>query len=227
MNTDVDPHTTHPDTHAPTRLSPAHRLDRLGAIAGMTAGALFLATVTLLTWLRYDYLHSLGWTISDDGQVPWPSSLALGDHGWAQIANFAITGLLLLLFVRALRHHLPERTSASVASTLMTMMALAMIALAAPTDPKFGAEPSTWHGWTHGIAFVVVVVGSIITPAVTARALRRDERWRPLARVSLAVPVLGLACLAVPSQIGFYAFLVILFGWFAVLAARLYRLSAG
>jgi len=57
--------------------------------------------------------------------------------------------------------------------------------------------------------------------------MRRDERWRPLARVSLAVPVLGIACLAVPSQIGFYAFLIILFGWFAVLAARLYRLSSG
>lgn len=227
MNTSVEPQPTPNDTTTDSPPGPDPRRDRLAAIAGMVAGPLFIATVTLLSWLQYDYLRSLGWTVLDDNQVPWPSSLALSDHGWAQVLNFAVTGLLLLVFVRALRHQLPDRPSARAASILMTVMAVAMIASAAPTDREFDAEPSTWHGWTHGIAFVIIVLGSIVTPAVTARALRRNERWRPLARISLAVSILAIVCLAVPSQIGFYAFLAILFGWFAGLAARFHRLSTG
>ncbi len=225
METEVDPQTTPETTSDADRPGLAQRLDRLAAIAGMAAGALFLTAVAVLTLLRYDYLRSQGWSALDGGDVPWPSGLALGSHGWIQMANFAITGLLLLVFVRALRHRLPDRTSSRVSSVLMTVMALAMIALAAPTDSDFDAAPSTWHGWTHGIAFIVLVLCSIVTPALTARAIRKDESWRPLARVSLVVAGLVVVCMAVPHQIAFYAFLVILFGWFGLLAARFRRLS--
>jgi hypothetical protein len=203
----------------------AHRA-RLAAIAGMVAGPLFLATVVVLSWLRYDFLRSLGWTILDEHNVPWPSGLALGGNGWAQMVNFAVTGLLLLVFVRALRHELPHRRSARVAAALMTVMAVALVTSAAPTDRDFTAEPSTWHGWTHGISFITIVLCSVLTPLVTSRALRGDPRWRPMAAVSLAVALICPLSLFVPSQVGFYLFLIILFGWFTALAMRFSRLTA-
>ena len=198
---------------------------RLAAYAGMSAGPLFLSTVVVLTWWQYDYLRSLGWTVLRDHQVPWPSGLALAEHGWAQVLNFAVTGLLLLFFVRALRHELPDRRSARVANALMTVLTLAMVTSAAPTDRDFGSAPSTWHGWTHGISFLVIVVLSVVTPLITARALRGERRWRPLAGVSLAAGLLCAVSLFAPTQLGFYAFLIILFAWFAALAARFARLT--
>ena len=199
---------------------------RLAAYAGMIAGPLFLSTVVLLTWWQYDYLRSVGWTVLHDNNVPWPSGLDLAEHGWAQMLNFALTGLLLLAFVRALRHELPDRRSARVASALMTVMTVAMVTSAAPTDRDFTAEPSTWHGWTHGISFIVIVLCSVVTPLVTARALRGEPRWRPLGVVSVVCAVTCALSLFVPLQVGFYLFLISLFAWFAALAARFYRLTS-
>jgi chromate transport protein ChrA len=210
----------------PTVPIEAARSQRLAAAAGIAAGPLFLSAVALLTWLRYDYLRSLGWSIMEENDVPWPSGLALGGSGWAQMLNFALSGLLLLVFILALRHELPHRRSSRVASTLMTVMAVAMVASAAPTDRDFSASPSTWHGWTHGISFIVIVLLSVLTPLLTARALRGDPRWRPMAAVSLVVALTCALSLFVPSQVGFYLFLTTLFGWFTALAVRFSRLTA-
>ena len=215
------PHRQPPTVHGETD----HR-QQLAARAGIVAGPVFLTTVVILTALRYDYLRSLGWTILDEHNVPYPSGLALGDHGWAQMLIFAVTGLLVLVFVRALRHELPDRRSSRVAAALMTVMAVAMVTSAAPTDRDFTADPSTWHGWTHGISFLVIVLCTVITPLVTARALRGEARWRPMAAVSVAVSVICALSLFVPSQVGFYVFLVTLFGWITALATRFARLSS-
>ena len=212
-----------PDTRHAARV---HR-DRAAALAGVVAGPLFLLTVVLLSWWQYDYLRSVGWTVLDAGDVPWPSGLALADHGWIQMLNFAVAGVLLFVFTRALPHQLPDRRSARIAAALMTVMAVALVASAAPTDEDFGADPSTWHGWTHGLAFVVLVLCSVVTPLVLARALRGVPGWRPFAPLSVAVAGLCVVSLAVPSQLGFYAFLVLVFGWFTALAARFYRLTGG
>lgn len=203
------------------------RRARRAARAGIVAGPLFLGGVVLLTWWEHDYLHSVGWTVLDDNDVPWPSGLALAEHGWVQVLNFAVTGLLLLFFVRALRLELPARFSARVASALLTVMAVALTAAAAPTDRDFTSAPSTWHGWTHGISFIVIVLCSVLAPLFTGRALRGEARWRPLAAASAAVGLVCAVSLFLPSQVGFYLFLVTLFGWLTALAARFARLTAG
>jgi hypothetical protein len=215
-----------PHRQLPTIQGETEHHRQLAARAGIVAGPVFLVTVVILTTLRYDYLRSLGWTILEDHNVPWPSGLALGEHGWAQMLNFAVTGLLVLVFVRALRHELPDRRSGRVASALMTVMAVAMITSAAPTDHDFTASPSTWHGWTHGISFLVIVLCTVVTPLVTARALRGEPRWRPLAAVSVAVSLICALSLFVPSQVGFFVFLITLFGWISALAVRYSRLTA-
>jgi hypothetical protein len=218
--------TAAPNRQLPPTAGETEHRRQLAARAGIVAGPLFLTTVVILTALRWDYLRSLGWTILDEHNVPYPSGLALGDGGWAQMLNFAVTGLLVLVFVRALRHELPDRRSSRVASVLMTVMAVAMITSAAPTDRDFTASPSTWHGWMHGISFLVILLCTVVTPLVTARALRGEARWRPLGTVSVAVSVVCALSLFVPSQVGFYVFLVTLFGWISALAVRYSRLTA-
>jgi hypothetical protein len=37
-------------------------------------------------------------------------------------------------------------------------------------------DPSTWHGWIHGMAFLVVLPAILAAPVATARALRGDTR---------------------------------------------------
>jgi hypothetical protein len=91
--------------------SPAAKRDaarRIGAVAGLgivlpqaqhvalrvlevgelVAGPFFLASVGSNTWASLDYLHSLGWEFVGGEQVPWPSLLARGPYGWAQVANY-------------------------------------------------------------------------------------------------------------------------------------------
>jgi hypothetical protein len=73
----------------------AATLRRAGVLAGSLAGPFFFVSVGLNTWASIGYLHGLGWQFVGGGQVPWPSSLARGPYGWAQIAIFVITDLLI------------------------------------------------------------------------------------------------------------------------------------
>jgi hypothetical protein len=76
----------------------AKPLRRAEALAGILAGPLFLVSVGSNTWASLGYLHRLGWEFFGGEQVPWPTSLARGSYGWAQmIATFVITGLLFMI----------------------------------------------------------------------------------------------------------------------------------
>lgn len=193
--------------------------------AGVLAGPLFLGVVALLTWLEWDFLHGLGWTLLDSGDVPYPSGTALGPYGFVQVANFFVTGVLLLVFVTGLRHRLPDRRSSRVAVVLLAGLGLGFLASAAPVDREFGGAPSTWHGWVHGIAFVLIVLMAVLAPLTTALALRRQPEWRPLGLVSLVVGVACAVLVPIASDIAFYAFIVVVFAWVAGLALGLRRLE--
>ena len=78
-------------------------LRRAGVLAGILAGPFFLVSVGLNTWASLGYLHQLGWEFVGGEQVPWPSSLARGPYGWAQVATFVITGLLIVVLAVAVR----------------------------------------------------------------------------------------------------------------------------
>ena len=81
----------------------AKPLRRAGVLAGLVAGPFFLVSVGLNTWASLGYLHQLGWEFVGGEQVPWPSSLARGPYGWAQVATFVITGLLIVVLAVAVR----------------------------------------------------------------------------------------------------------------------------
>jgi len=199
-------------------------LRRAGVIAGVLAGPFFLISVGLNTWASIGYLHGLGWQLVGGEQVPWPSSLARGPHGWAQVATFLITGLLIVILAVAVRDRLPRRRASSFAVVLLALLGVALLLAAFRVDTPMlsGGNPETWNGWIHGIAFLLIIATGVLAPLTLALAVRGDPRWRPIAVVSLAASALFLVFLILPwGNATFLLAVVTLFGWIAALAARL------
>lgn len=202
---------------------------RLGAAAGLLAGPLFLTVVALLTWAELGTMHRLGWGYTRKNDVPWPSGLALGHYGAVQVVNFAVAGLLLVVCARGLRGEV-RGISGRIGTGVLTLLGLALVCSAFPTDHAAarGKNPDTWHGWMHTGAFVGVALSALLAPAILALALRRDPRWRPLALVSACVPPLLVAFFFAQKalhDVAFTLFLVAVFGWVALLSARLRKLA--
>jgi hypothetical protein len=199
-------------------------LRRAGAIAGLVAGPFFLISVGLNSWASIDYLHRLGWEFVGGERVPWPSSLARGPYGWAQVATFVITGLLIVILAIAVRDQLPRRRASSFAIMLLGLLGVALILAAFRLDTPMlrGENPATWHGWIHGIAFLLIIATGVLAPLTMALAVRGDRSWRPIGVVSLAVSALLVVFLILPwGNASFLMAIVTLFAWIAALAARL------
>jgi hypothetical protein len=199
-------------------------LRRAGAIAGLAAGPFFLISVGLNSWASIDYLDRLGWEFVGGEQVPWPSSLARGPYGWAQVATFVITGLLIMLLAIAVRDQLPRKRPSSVAVLLLALLGVALLLAAFRVDTPMlrGGNPNTWHGWIHGIGFLLIIATGVLAPLTMALAVRRDPGWRPIAVLSLATSALFVVFLLLPwGNATFLMAIVTLFAWIASVAVRL------
>ena len=197
---------------------------RVGAIAGLVAGPFFLISVALNTWACIDYLHELGWEFVGGEQVPWPSSLARGPYGWAQVATFVITGLLIVVLALAVRDELPRRRASGFAVVLLGLLgvALTLAAFRVDTPMLSGGNPQTWNGWVHGIAFLLIIATGVLAPLTMALAVRGDTSWRPVTVVSLAAGALFVVFLLLPwGNASFLMAIVTLFAWIAAVAVRL------
>jgi Protein of unknown function (DUF998) len=198
-------------------------LRRAGVFAGILAGPFFLVSVGLNTWASLSYLHQLGWEFVGGEQVPWPSSLALGPYGWAQVATFIVTGLMIVILAVAVRDQLPQRRASGLAVVLLALLGVALILAGFRVDVPMlsGGTPATWHGWVHGIAFLLIIATGVLAPLTMALAVRGDPGWRPIAVVSLAASALVIVFLFLPwGNATFLLAIVTLFGWIAALAAR-------
>jgi hypothetical protein len=199
-------------------------LRRAGVLAGLLVGPFFLVSVGLNTWASTGYLHGLGWQFLGGGQVPWPSSLARGPYGWAQVATFLITGLLIVILAVAVRDRLPRRRASSFAVVLLAMLGVALILAASRVDVPMlsGGSPASWHGWVHGIAFLLIIATGVLAPLAMALAVRGDPGWRPIAAVSVAASAFFVVFLLLPwGNATFLLAIVTLFAWIAAVAARL------
>jgi Protein of unknown function (DUF998) len=199
-------------------------LRRAGVFAGILAGPFFLVSVGLNTWASLSYLHQLGWEFVGGEQVPWPSSLARGPYGWAQIATFVITGLLIVILAVAVRDQLPQRRASGFAVVLLALLGVALILAGFRVDVPMlsGGTPATWNGWVHGIAFLLIIASGLLAPLTMALAVRRDPGWRPLAVVSVAASALVVVFLFLPwGNATFLLAIITLFGWMAWVAVRL------
>ena len=196
-------------------------LRRAGAIAGLAAGPFFLISVGLNSWASIDYLDRLGWEFVGGEQVPWPSSLARGPYGWAQVATFVITGLLIMLLAIAMRDQLPRKRASSVAVLLLALLGVALLLAAFRVDTPMlrGGNPDTWHGW---IGFLLIIATGVLAPLTMALAVRRDPGWRPIAVLSLATSALFVVFLLLPwGNATFLMAIVTLFAWITSVAVRL------
>jgi hypothetical protein len=199
-------------------------LHRVGGLAGPLAGPFFLISVGLNTWASLGYLYQLGWEFVGGEQVPWPSSLARGPYGWAQIATFLITGLAIVTLAVALRDQLPHRRASDIAVALLALLGVALILAAFKVDTPMlsGGSPATWHGWVHGIAFLLIIATGVLAPLTMAFAVRSGTGWRPITIASVVTSALFVVFLVLPwGNATFLLAVITRFAWIASLAVRL------
>jgi hypothetical membrane protein len=128
------------------------------------------------------------------------SALSLSNQGWEQIANFIVSGLLILGFAFGVRRALPGTTWGPI---LFAVVGIGLIVAGIfVTDPAFGYPPgtpdgpalhSTVHGALHffvgGLAFFFGLTASCF---VFARRFAGDPRWKGWAAASGAAGLLML-----------------------------------
>ena len=206
--------------------SPGAAARARSGVAGMLIYPLFAGVVLVLTWLQWDFLHGMGWTVLDDGGVLYPSVLARGDLGLLQAVNGVAVGLLAAWFGRGLQTHFRHRRSARVASAGLAVVALSGLLLAFPTD--LPGESLSWHAAIHSVGFALLLLGCPTAALFSGLALRGAPGWEGYWVYSLltaVLPVLLATMLAGLGQVASYQIITILLVWFAVMGARLRQLA--
>ena len=140
---------------------------------GVIAGPLFVITFLMEGATRANY-NPLRHPVS---------SLALGDFGWMQFANFVITGLLLLSFAIGLRRTLRP---AFWRPLLVGLVGISLIGAGIfLTDPINGYPPGTplilteysEHGRLHDLFGIVTFLGLPITCFVFSFGFVRGRKY--------------------------------------------------
>ncbi|WP_165977909.1 DUF998 domain-containing protein [Nonomuraea diastatica] len=190
---------------------------------------LFVGVILLEGALRpgYEPLHRFG------------SELSLGERGWVQIANFIVSGLLVLGFALGLRRVMGDGRGSAAAPVLAAIFGMCLIVGGVfVTDPKPGypagsagtAEP-TVHGLIHDGNPVPFYLSLIALMCVMARRFAAEPGGRPwmwfCVATAVGVPVtfaIAAGLYDAESQTGMYhglwqrINLAISMGWFGVVA---------
>jgi hypothetical protein len=196
--------------------------------AGVVAGPLYVGV-------------SLAQALTREGFVltrhPW-SALANGDLGWIQMANLAVTGLLLIAFAAGLRRVLATGRGSRWAPRTMALYGLGMLVAAFFTaDPVQGFPAGTpadyaevsWHGVAHMMAASIGFIGVIAACFILARrfAAAGERGWAIGSRavgIFFVGSFVGLS--GTGSAAGIVAFtlgVIAVFTWIAALAVRYRR----
>jgi len=164
------------------------------------------------------------------------STLSLGDLGWVQVANFAITGVLALACAAGMRSALRGGRGVTWAPVLVAGYGVALIigAIFHP-DPGLGFPPGapagmpasmSWHASIHMAAFAgafacIVAACFVLRRRFVSVGLRGWGRY--CVATGLVTPVLVVAGSSIKSWVGviFAIAGVVGFGWVSAAAARL------
>jgi hypothetical protein len=158
--------------------------------------------------------------------VNYPSALARGDLGVFQQLNFLLVGVFAVVFGQGLRTQFTHRWSGGVAAVGFAAVGLSGLLSMFVTD--LPGEPASWHGLLHGIGFLLLMLGSLVTFVASGLALRSAPGWRGFWVYSVANPAVALAvaiALNPLGQVSFFVLVALLFGWFAVMGLRLRQLA--
>jgi hypothetical membrane protein len=172
------------------------------------------------------------------------SSLALGDSGWMQTANFIVAGLLTLAFAAGLRRVLRTWNGSTWGPLLVGVWAAGLLGAGIfVTDPVSGYPPGmpdravrySWHGALHDLFSLPAFVALTAACFVFGRwfAARGERGWAIYSAVSGVV----FAAAFVLSSAGFggaeglvdlagliqRAAVTVGFGWLTLLAVHFLR----
>lgn len=164
------------------------------------------------------------------------SSLTLGDLGWIQIANFEITGLLLIAIAFGVRRALRSRPGGTWAPVLLGIAgAGTIVAGIFHPDPALGFPAGAPAGMratmsapatVHQLASMATFICTIATCFVMARKFAKDgrSRWMVYCLTSgLVAPVLLVLALSDKAWVGVLlaAMVAVAFGCVSAVAVRL------
>ncbi|MPV38088.1 DUF998 domain-containing protein [Georgenia subflava] len=162
------------------------------------------------------------------------SLLSTGPGGWVQIANFVLTGLLVIGFAVGLRRMRRSGRAGTWGPILFGVLGVGLVAAGVfVADPGLGFPPGTpevteptWHGTAHNIAALLATDPATIGCVVLARRFSRDgERRWAVASVAMAVAVLLVGWWPDPGSISIRLAVVVtlLLGYVSLVAAKLRR----
>ena len=205
---------------------------------GVLGPALFVVAFMIEGAIRPNY---------DPARV-YVSQLSLGDQGWQQIANFLVSGSLIVAFAVGLQRVIATGPASRWGPRMVGVVGLGLvIAGIFVTDPALGYPPGTppgptlspsGHGSIHLLGALFVFGGLPIACFVFARRFRSvgDRAWRLYSIASgagmLAFFLAANAAASGAAGLGDVAGLlqrvsaVVGLAWIAVLAATLVRISA-
>jgi MFS family permease len=164
-------------------------LTRILLLCGAIAGPLFIFTVLIQDYTRPGF----------DPRLDPLSLLSLGDWGWVQIVNFALAGVLNLLYAVGLWRRLHPGVAGTWGPILIGAYGLGLIVVGIfTTDPTNGFPPGviaathpSWHGAIHGLGglFVFVMLSAALVVFVRL-FLAWKERWWAFYCLASAVLIL-------------------------------------
>jgi uncharacterized membrane protein YidH (DUF202 family) len=192
------------------------------AVAGITGPVLFGSVLLALSVLEYDFMLRIGWHPVKDPAGAWPSGLALGPYGLAQVANFVVSGLLLAFFSFGLHLGTKDGHGPPLGPAFLFVAGIAMMLMGFETDPIRRIGPRSLHGLIHDAAFVIFVLAFLAALFSLWRRFEADPRWRGHARYTLATGTLAVLLLLLPG-VAYYLFIVALLAWIEATAIRLWR----
>lgn len=196
---------------------------------GIAAGPVFAVSVTTQVLTRDGF---------DLSRQPL-SLLALGEHGWIQIATFVVTGLLALAGAAGMRRVLPPGQPAGWGPRLVAVFGIGfVIGGVLVADPSMGwpagapqgpAETTSWHAVGHGVGAMLAFCSLTVACLVFARRDARTGR-RGAAVLSLACAVAVVVVMAWPDQDSISVRMAlgsaVLFGWLSAVCARLLAVTS-
>jgi len=176
-------------------------------IAGVAGTVAFALAFTILGAVRAQY----------DPVRHFISILSLGDGGWAQIANFVVSGVLIAGLGVGLGRRWRDGPGATWVprAVIVTGVGLAWCGVFTP-DPSLGYPPGTpdelitpltWHGALHflGATAILVALAASVLIGIRRGIVLRDSGLL-LVSAGIAVGVVGLVVVAVltalPDPIG-------------------------
>jgi ABC-type sugar transport system permease subunit len=192
------------------------------ALAGSIGPVLFVVTVIVITVLEWDFLHRLGWHLVEDSSIVYPSATAMGPYGWLHTVNSLQVGLSII----ATAIGLSRTTGARVGAGFVFLGGLGMVLSMFTTDGT-SDQPTTWHGVIHDLAYLLLLFSTLLGAVVLAVQLRNQARWRRVARAAIAVPIVIIATFFLAGGLkqagGLLSILglLVIFGWYELLALRL------